>query len=83
MTELTKAKIKWRCHRGMLELDLLLMAFFDKHFDSLNDEQRLAFEQLLNEDDPDLFAWLMGHQEVENEEIKEIVSIIQHRVQSC
>ena len=80
MTDITKAKLKWRCYRGMLELDLLLMKFFDQCFDQLSAEQRDAFELLLKEDDPDLFAWLMGHQSVEKQELQEIVTLIQRAV---
>lgn len=55
------AKIRWRCHRGMLELDLILLPFFDQHFHSLGAAQQQQFEDLLEATDPELFQWLLGH----------------------
>jgi len=35
------SQIRWRCHRGMRELDLLLLRFFDQHYQHLSPvEQR-------------------------------------------
>ena len=56
-----KARIKWACRRGMLELDVLLMPFFEQHFDKLSEEEQQDFVALLACDDPDIFMWLMGH----------------------
>ncbi len=72
--------MRWACRRGMLELDVLLLPFMDEAFDELTDEQQLIFERLLTSDDPDLFAWFMGHQKCEDPELAEMVSIIVNRV---
>ena len=81
MTEqaVERARLRWGCYRGMLELDLLLIPFFDRYFDELTAEQKKQFHHLLSQADPDLFAWLMGHQAVEIEELKDIVQLIQER----
>jgi antitoxin CptB len=52
----------------MLELDVLLMPFVDEAFDSLTS------------DDPDLFAWFMGHQQCQDPELAGMVSTIVNRV---
>jgi antitoxin CptB len=52
--------IRWKCRRGMLELDELLQYFFDHYFLQLPAEQQRSFEELLNCPDPELFSWLMG-----------------------
>lgn len=44
----------------MLELDVLIMPFFDACFDDLTPSQQQDFVTLLECDDPDLFMWLMG-----------------------
>ncbi|QJR82088.1 succinate dehydrogenase assembly factor 2 [Alteromonas pelagimontana] len=75
-----RARLKWACRRGMLELDVLLMPFVDEAFDDLKDDEKETFERLLTSDDPDLFAWFMGHQKCEDPELAEMVSIIVNRV---
>ncbi|BCI75286.1 FAD assembly factor SdhE [Vibrio cholerae] len=35
-----KARIKWACRRGMLELDVVIMPFFEECFDSLTESSR-------------------------------------------
>ncbi len=72
--------MRWACRRGMLELDVLLLPFMDEAFDDLTYEQKLTFERLLTSDDPDLFAWFMGHQKCDDPELAEMVSIIVNRV---
>ena len=56
-----KARIKWACRRGMLELDVIIMPFFDACFDQLTEIEKTQLVAFLEYDDPDLFAWLMGH----------------------
>lgn len=72
-----KARIRWRCHRGMLELDLLLLGFVDKHYEQLTQSQIEQFELLLTEPDPQIYAWLLGQTAVDKEDLKDIVNIIQ------
>ncbi|MCJ8269837.1 MAG: succinate dehydrogenase assembly factor 2 [Psychrosphaera sp.] len=77
----SKAKLRWACRRGMLELDVLLLPFIDDDaYDALPETQKLVFQRLLTSDDPDLFAWFMGHQKCEDEELKGMVKIILNRV---
>ncbi len=82
MTELdTKAKLRWACRRGMLELDVLLLPFIDDDaYDALPEDKKRVFQRLLTSDDPDLFAWFMGHQKCEDQELKDMVKIILNRV---
>ena len=56
-----KARIKWACRRGMLELDVVRMPFFEECFDALSESEQRDFVSLLESDDPDLFTWIMGH----------------------
>ncbi|MGS0536311.1 FAD assembly factor SdhE [Pseudoalteromonas sp. SaAl2] len=81
MTEIhSKARIRWACRRGMLELDVLFMPFVEEAFDSLSAQQQAVFQRLLEADDPDLFAWFMGHQECKDAELKQMVNLILDRV---
>lgn len=79
-TKKRAARLKWACRRGMLELDVLFMPFVEEAFDDLSDEDKETFERLLTCDDPDLFAWFMGHQKCEDAELAAMVKLILDRV---
>jgi len=55
-------KLQWACRRGMLELDVLLGNFLEECYSSLSLADQKLFILLLEEPDPTLFAWLMGHE---------------------
>lgn len=74
------ARLKWACRRGMLELDVLLMPFVETGFKQLDEQQKVDFERLLTSDDPDLFAWFMGHQTCEDEVLNSMIQHILSRV---
>ena len=77
---MSKPKLRWACRRGMLELDILLAPFVEQGYDALSLEQKQDFERLLACDDPDLFAWFMGHGKSADPELQEMVTIIVNRV---
>ena len=70
------ARLQWRCRRGMLELDLILMAFLDRHYHELEAPDRLAFERLLRAQDRTLLAYLQGQQRSDDKELMRIVNKI-------
>lgn len=77
----SRSKVRWACRRGMLELDVLFMPFMDDGaYDALEDQQKQVFHRLLTCDDPDLFAWIMGHQKCDDAELKNMIKIILNRV---
>lgn len=71
--KLEKARFLWRCRRGMLELDLLLGRFMQEGFDTLDDAKKATFQKILEEPDPDLYAWLMGYEKPQTEEFKNFI----------
>ncbi|AHF74992.1 ygfY [Candidatus Sodalis pierantonius str. SOPE] len=74
-----KARIHWACRRGMRELDIAIMPFFEQDFDALDDQDKRRFVRLLECDDPDLFNWLMNHGQPDDRELQQIISMIQTR----
>jgi antitoxin CptB len=74
------SRLKWACRRGMLELDVLFMPFVEEAFEDLSDNQKIIFERLLTCDDPDLYAWFMGHQKCDDQELKSMIQTILDRV---
>lgn len=76
----SKPKLKWACRRGMLELDVLFGPFVDDAYDALDDKQRYTFQRLLTSEDPELFAWFMGHEICPDDELRGMVELILNRV---
>ncbi|AJI82424.1 TPA: FAD assembly factor SdhE [Yersinia enterocolitica] len=74
-----KARIHWACRRGMRELDISIMPFFEHEYDGLSDNEKQVFIRLLECDDPDLFNWLMNHGEPQDSELRQMVKLIQTR----
>lgn len=56
---LNPKRIRWACRRGMLELDVLLLPFFQQAFQSLTLAEQEGFVALLSESDEDLYYWLL------------------------
>lgn len=55
-----RARLRWRCRRGMAELDELLGRFLDTHYDDLPAVEKQAFAALLELPDPTLHGYLLG-----------------------
>ena len=53
-------RIRWRCRRGLLELDLVLGRFLELRLATLSDEERDAFKALLELSDSDLWDLVAG-----------------------
>ena len=64
----------------MLELDVLLAPFVEEGYDALTEQQKADFERLLACDDPDLFAWFMGHNRSDDAAIQALIELIVNRV---
>jgi antitoxin CptB len=57
------ARLRWRCRRGMHELDDLLERFFADACDALSDADKSRFAAILDLPDPDLYAYLSRRME--------------------
>lgn len=81
MTEVVnKSRLLWACRRGMLELDVLFMPFVKEAFDDLSNTDQFTFQRLLTCEDPELFAWFMGHKVCPDAELAKIIDVILKRV---
>lgn len=74
-----KSRIHWACRRGMRELDISIMPFFEHEYDTLNDDDKKTFVRLLEADDPDLFNWLMNHGKPADLDLQRMIALIQQR----
>ncbi len=60
-TQRKKLRIRaWR--RGFKEADLILGRFADSHLDTLGPQDLKDLEALMDEQDADIYAWIIGRQ---------------------
>lgn len=71
-----QARLRWKCRRGMLELDLLLRDFMDRGYASLDAVEQASFEQLLDCPDTVLLEWLMGRIRPTDKDVVQLVDKI-------
>ena len=74
MPDRERERIRWRCRRGMLELDLVLKAFLERHLDTLDDSELDAFNSMLMRPDPELLDLFMGRREGRNAAERDILA---------
>ncbi|MDC9720153.1 MAG: succinate dehydrogenase assembly factor 2 [Gammaproteobacteria bacterium] len=70
----------WHSRRGMLELDVLLGPFAAHALPLLGADQQQVYVRLLAQQDPDLFAWFMGHEMSDDAELAAMVRQVQDYV---
>jgi len=73
-------KLKWRCRRGMLENDLLIERFFQRHQSALTGQHASALAALMDLSDNDLLDLLLRRKEPENEidtpDVREVLGMM-------
>lgn len=79
VTDARLKRVQWRCRRGTRELDALLGGWLEVHRASLDAPQLEAFDALLDQQDPALWDWLMGHAEPPRADWRAIVMDIRER----
>jgi len=53
-------KLRWRCRRGTLELDLVLRRYLETRFSTADRAEQQAFLALLEQEDDELIRYLLG-----------------------
>ena len=76
MSRLTLQQLRWRCRRGVRELDVLFGRFLDETYATLSEDQQIAFERFLNEQDPRIMDWLFGKSAPNDDEFVELVNLL-------
>ena len=71
-------KLRWRCRRGTLELDLMLLRYLDSSYSKANFTEQQAFLELLDFEDMDLLRFLMGEQCPDNPILVGLVELIRN-----
>ena len=70
-------RLRWRCRRGQLELDIILQRFLDKYYAQLDETQLKRFETLLSLPDNDLWDIISSKKEPASENLKPLLKLLQ------
>lgn len=69
-------KLRWRCRRGSLELDLILIRYLDSCYELASPSEQQAFLDLLALEDTDLMRYLMGDERINRPVLSSLIDVI-------
>ncbi len=80
LDERALSKLKWRCRRGLLENDLFVERFFQRHEAGLTVRQAQALGQLMDLADNDLLDLLLRRREPQGDldtaDVKQVLEML-------
>ena len=68
-----EARLRWRCRRGMRELDQLLLRYLDREWPAASEPERAVFLRVLDSEDDKLWRWVMGRERPEDDDVHALV----------
>ena len=71
----SRERIRWRCRRGLLELDIVLGQFIE-HYTRLDTQQKIVFDSLLDLPDTALWDMISGKMPVLHEDQRALIALI-------
>lgn len=69
-------RLRWKCRRGMRELDQLLERYLERGWSSASEAERAVFRLLLETEDDRLWHWFMGHAQAPDADLQALVERI-------
>ena len=66
-------RLRWRCRRGMRELDQLLERWLDREWRQSPEALRGDFRRLLDSEDDRLWKWFLGHERPDDDALDALV----------
>jgi antitoxin CptB len=77
MDEATELKkLRWRCRRGMRELDQLFGRYLDRRWAQASEAERGVFLYLLDCEDDKLWRWFMGYEACPDARAADLIATI-------
>jgi antitoxin CptB len=73
------SRLRWRCRRGMRELDMLLLNYLDNSYMDAEPVEQQAFRRLLTTPDPDILALLTGRAHTDDEQLSYVIKRLLER----
>ena len=75
--EIRRKRLRFRAwHRGTWETDLLFGGFADSHLATFNNEQLDGLERLLENSNPDPYAWLTRRETTPSEHDNDVMALL-------
>ena len=69
-------KLRWRCRRGMKELDLLTLGYLERYYPTASPEEQQAFAEWLEAQDPLLMSYMVGRQTPDEPATAQVVKVM-------
>ena len=69
-------RLRWRCRRGMRELDQLFERYLDLRWAQASEDERGVFRRLLDCEDDRLWRWFLGHETPADVDLQALVARI-------
>ena len=74
------SRLRWRCRRGLLENDLFIERFFERHAARLSEDQARGLLALMDLSDNDLLDLLLARQEpageLERDDVMQVLRML-------
>lgn len=74
MSELDR--VRWRCRRGLMELEIILDHFLQAHYATLSEAEHAAFNELLTYQDADLWSLVSGETNEAEETKSQLINLL-------
>ena len=71
-----ESRLRWQCRRGMRELDELLLRYLRDYYPLADEQEKAAFEAVLQLADPELNGYLLQRQQPASEPIARVIQQI-------
>ena len=69
-------QLRWRCRRGMRELDELLTRYVDEQYTAAPAEYQAAFRALLDSHDPLIYDYFLGRRHPDDPILRALIESI-------
>lgn len=73
---MNEKKLRWQCRRGMRELDELLLRYLRERYPLADEQEKAAFETVLQLADPELNGYLLQRQTPASEPVARVIKRI-------
>jgi antitoxin CptB len=70
-------RLKWRCRRALLELDLVFQRFWARNEEGFDEQDEATLARLLEMEDHDLWALVNGREATDDSELARMIGRLQ------
>jgi antitoxin CptB len=74
--QLDPRRLAWQCRRGIKEVEVLLVPYFEKHYRNLDELGQQRFVKLLAQEDVELFEWFTTRSRPDDADLTNMINAI-------